>query len=96
MEIKLRDDVVIEKVAGMYIAVAMRSAWHICPLAMEIGPMPAYFWQSIKSGISDEEMISTAAYRWKVSKERAEKFLNSFIRDATRFNYIISEDSVNE
>lgn len=96
MAYKIRNDIVLEKVAGVNMLIAKRSAWGTCPFIIEIGPMEAYFWKALNDGEDEKEMLAFASEKWKVKHSTAEKFYSSFISGIKKNNYLLSGNIENE
>ena len=90
----IRKDIVLEKVSGVYVLVALRSAWKECPFAMQTIPVYAEIWKQLGDGKTDEEIIRHLILVRGFSKERAEKIFGKFIESAAENHYLIEEDAV--
>ncbi len=89
--ISLRDDVVLEKVDGIWLLVALRPAWGACPFAMPVIPVYADIWQAVKDGRDEEEVTGMLAERNGFTAEKAEHVLSSFITSARKNHYLVEE-----
>lgn len=87
-----REDVVLEKVSGINILVALRSAWGTCPFALQISPLAAYFWNALKSGIDEEIMIQQASEERQISQEKVRRFYDHFLEASRKYHYFKQED----
>ena len=58
MRYKLRDDVVLEQVAGEYVLVALRPAWGEVAFAREVPKLHVYMLECLVKGLSDDEMLA--------------------------------------
>ena len=93
MAIRLRNDIVLEKVSGIYILVAKRSAWDSCPFAIQAGPLTAHFWRGLQSGIDEDTIIESACQELKIPREKVIRFYGKFMETAKKYNYLIQGDS---
>ena len=93
MKYHFREDVVLEQVGGIYMLIALRTAWGECPFAVQIAPVSACFWRGIKEGKDSEEIIERAAAERNLQKERVSRFFSHFIKAAQKYHYVISGES---
>lgn len=91
MTYKLRNDIILEYVAGVYMLVALRTAWEDCPFAIQIAPSMAFIWKWIKEGLSDKELIARLVEERGFSDEKATKILRTFISACESNHYLIKE-----
>ena len=92
MTLKLRNDVVLEKIAGSYLLVALRSAWGVCPFAIQISPFAACIWKGILDGLSEDEIIDFLCREKSMDQERARHVFTHFIKAAKDYHYLLPED----
>ena len=90
---KLRDDVILEKVSGVYLLVALRSAWDVCPFALQIAPYAAYFWKAIQDGRSEEEILTGVCRERGMEPKRAERAFQLFLKAAKENHYLLAEET---
>ena len=89
--LNLRDDIVLEKVCGVYVLVALRSAWGTCPFALQIAPYAAYFWDAMREGKSSEEILEGACLERGMDRKRAERAYQMFLKAAEENHYLVKE-----
>lgn len=89
---KLRDDVVLEKVSGVHLLVALRSAWGECPFVMQIAPFAAFFWKAMRDGLSDDQVIDLFSREMNRDQEKAQRAFAYFIKAAEANHYLLPED----
>lgn len=91
MTYKLRDDIILEHVAGVYVLVALRSAWEECPFAIQIAPSMACLWNWIREGLPEEDLIRRLTAERGFPEEKAKKILSSFLRASEANHYLVKE-----
>jgi len=96
MKYHVRKDIVLEKVSGIYVLVALRSAWKECPFAMQTIPVYAEIWEKLNKNESSEKIIDYLMNIRGFSEERASKIYAKFIESAAKYRYLVIEDQVND
>ena len=89
--VRLRDDIVLEKVDDVWLLVALRPAWGTCPFAVPTIPVYAEIWQALKTDNDEEVLIEKLMERHGFSRKKAEHVLISFIAAARKNHYLIEE-----
>ena len=84
---KLRDDIVLKRIDGVYVLIALKSAWDDCPFAIQIAPFAALIWQNMKSGRTESEIINELMEVKGFDKEKSEKLFRGFIKAAENYHY---------
>lgn len=84
---------ILEKVSGIYLLVALRSAWGDCPFALIIAPVSACIWQCMKDGMDDAAIREIIIMRYQFSEKKVENILRHFVSDAEKFHYFIPEET---
>ena len=92
MTYKLRDDIKLERVAGVYILVALRTAWEECPFAVQVAPTMASLWNWINEGLSEEELVDRLTLEEGFTEEKAQRILQSFIGASDKYHYLVKEN----
>ena len=91
MKYELRKDIVLEKVDGIYVLVALRTAWKDCPFAMQTIPVYAEIWNSLEEK-DEEEIILEIQQSRGFSHEKAERVFSRFIESAIKYNYLSAKE----
>lgn len=90
--IRLRNDIVVHQVDGIWLLIALRSAWGECPFAVPASPVHVEMWNSVKAGKSEEEILGELQGSRGFSEEKARKVWQSFLKAAENNHYILEED----
>ena len=89
---RIREDVVLEKVDGIYVLVALRSAWKDCPFAVPTIPVYAEIWNLLKAGASEQEVVSHLQNARGFTMERSEIIYGKFLESARKYHYLKEEE----
>ena len=89
--LRLRNDVVLEKIDGVWLLIALRSAWKECPFAMPTVPVYADIWKAIKAGRKETDIIDMLQQERGYSKEKAYMVLSVFVAAVRKNHYVIEE-----
>ena len=92
MTYKLRDDIILEHVAGIDILVALRPAWEECPFAVQVAPSMACLWNWIREGLPEEELMKRLMEERGFPEEKAGRLLGSFLKAAEEYHYLVKEE----
>ena len=87
--VRLRDDIVLEKVDDVWLLVALRPAWGTCPFAVPTIPVYAEIWQALQKGADEKTIIHALTEKKVYNKEKAERTLESFIKAARKNHYLL-------
>ena len=92
MTYKLREDIILENVAGIDILVALRPAWGECPFAVQVAPSMARIWEWIREGLTEEEVTGRLITERGFPEEKAGRMLESFLKAAEEYHYLVKEE----
>ncbi len=91
MRYKLRDDVVLEQVAGEYVLVALRPAWDEVAFARSIPKRHVYMLQCLEKGFSDEEMLQGIELNQQLTRERTLRTYHAIKSGSLYKGYLVEE-----
>ncbi len=89
--LSLRDDIILERIDNIWLLIALRPAWDVCPFAMPTIPVYADIWQAARDGKDEEEILELLEKDRGYSPEKAGHILNSFIKAARKNHYLIED-----
>ena len=92
MSYSLRKDVVLEKTDGVYVLIALRSAWKDCPFALTVIPVYAEIWSQLQEGKTEEDILQALAASHGFAYERAKSVFDKFIQAASSHHYILDDN----
>ncbi len=87
----LRNDIVLERVDGVWVLVALRPSWGECPFAMPTIPIYAEIWQMLRDGSDKEAAIGALTEKHALSREKAEKAFAAFVKAARKNHYLTGD-----
>ena len=92
MRYKLRDDVVLEQVAGEYVLVSLRPAWDELAFVRSVPARHVYMIGCLEKGCSDDEMLAGIELDRYLTKERALRLYHA-IKNGDLYHGYLVEDS---
>ncbi len=92
MNYSLRKDVVLEKTDGVYVLIALRSAWKECPFAMPTIPIYADIWNQLKKGVGENSILQYLMDSRNFTYEKSKKVYDKFIEAASKYHYLVYDN----
>ncbi len=89
---RVRDGVVLESIAGVYLIISTYAVREFCPYVKRINETGAYYFEQIQNGFSAEDILGQVAEAFPyVERSVLESDLYDFIEDLVNNGYLIKE-----
>ena len=96
MHHKIREGIVLKKICGEWLLIAVGEAADHCMYVRQINDTLAFYWQKLEQGMSEEEIVRAAQEEYDAPVDVIRTDLKRLIRDLYKKQYLIWDSVDNE